>query len=856
MQRILFAPSDDRGCGWYRIIIPAKVLVASKLAEVQVSMTITEEQLEWADIIVWQRQYKDNLLTLAKQFSHKKHIFELDDNLFAIAPDNPVYKVYQDTEIRQKLGEFIQFCDHVTCSTEPLRQALLKYNKNVTVLPNSTLPEYLQLPTSPTNTKKEVRIGWMGSIHHYNDLRIVEGALKDICNKYSNVKLVWMGWLPDYIKDAINPNQIEIHEWVEFTKYYPKLATLNLDIGIAPIQDNIFNSSKSNLKFIEYSIFGACTIASNVYPYATTITDGHNGIIVKKSRYKDWYKALDRVVNDADLRYKLATNAQQAVLDDYSYYKNIHAWVDVYNKVGDMVSLKKSEYDEWMEKNEPSNSQLKKQKGTKLLATPKISIIMNSASESSQEELLASITSVRHQTYSNWELLLDKDIISATIIGELNDPRIVEEYENISGKYVMFLGSGDALTKFSLFETVKLLNSNEHIDFLYGDEDKINITTMKRHSYFHKFAWSPDTLRSFNYIGNSYIIGRELFDSLSVPAKDNFFNYGMILRATEKATDVCYINKVLYSKNDSKEYASGEAKPTIIEHLSRVNYDATVSDVQMNADNYKVDYSIVGSPKVSIIIPNHNQKDLLEKCVESILDLTIYDNYEIVIAENNSTDDDITEYYTSLVEHKNVKIIEWNDSTFNFSKINNDICKQVDCEYLLFLNNDIELITPDWIEQMLCFAQRDDVGVVGAKLYYPDDTVQHAGVMMGMGGVAGHVFKGAPRKAYGHQGRLQIAQNVMAVTGACLLMKKSIFNEVDGFDERFALAFNDIDLCIKVHEKGYRNVFTPFAELYHHESKTRGYEDTPEKQERFSGEVDLFKIKWPAVLSNGDIYYQ
>ena len=247
--------------------------------------------------------------------------------------------------------------------------------------------------------------------------------------------------------------------------------------------------------------------------------------------------------------------------------------------------------------------------------------------------------------------------------------------------------------------------------------------------------------------------------------------------------------------------------------------------------------------------------DTLRACISSILEKTTYKNFEIVIVENNSKEAETFLYYDELRNDPHIRIVTWNGK-FNYSAINNFGIKEAATgEYILLLNNDIEVITPDWIQEMLMFAQRSDVGAVGAMLYYPDDTIQHAGVILGIGGVAGHAHKNLLRGDYGYMSRATIAQNLSAVTAACMMVPRDVWEKVHGLDEAFEVAFNDVDLCMRIREAGYLIVWTPYAELYHYESKSRGYEDTPEKQKRFEGEAHRFQGRWKKELEEGDPYY-
>ena len=257
---------------------------------------------------------------------------------------------------------------------------------------------------------------------------------------------------------------------------------------------------------------------------------------------------------------------------------------------------------------------------------------------------------------------------------------------------------------------------------------------------------------------------------------------------------------------------------------------------------------------MSIIIPFKDKSEFLKKCVNSILKRTEYEEYEIVLIDNQSEKEETFKYLDKIKENSGFRVLDFN-KPFNFSAINNYAISKIDSEYLILMNNDIEVISPDWIESMLEFAQRKDVGAVGALLYYPNNTVQHAGIILGIKGIAGHSHLGVNKDSMGYFGRLKTIQNLSAVTAACLMTKKTIYNEVGGFDENYSHAFNDVDFCLKIRERGYMIVYTPYAELYHHESLSRGYEDTQEKQERFKEEIEYFKEKWSEILANGDPYY-
>lgn len=495
------------------------------------------------------------------------------------------------------------------------------------------------------------------------------------------------------------------------------------------------------------------------------------------------------------------------------------------------------------------------------------------------------IDSVMNQTYQNWQLCLaDGSDNEHSYVGEyvtsINDSRICYKkleknmgiadntnacIEMASGDFIALFDHDDLLHPSALYEMAKVIEENS-ADFIYTDEVTFvgkpsNITI-----YNFKPDFSPDTLRSYNYICHFTAFSKELIDAVGCFNReyDGSQDYDLILRLTEKAKNVVHIPKALYfwrshkasvaSDVSAKPYVVESAKRALTAHIERLGLSGRVEDATVPT-TYKIQYDIIGEPLVSIIIPNKDHTDDLEKCLVSVYEKSTYKNFEVIVVENNSTEPETFEYYKLAKEkYNNLKVITWK-SGFNYSAINNFAVEQSNGEYALLLNNDIEVITADWIEQMLMFAQRKDVGAVGAKLYYDDDTIQHAGVIVGLGGVAGHSHKGFARENPGYMARASIAQNLSACTAACLMIRKDVYNEVGGLDEGYAVAFNDIDFCMKIRKAGYLIAFTPFAEFYHYESKSRGDEDTPEKRARFNGEIFRFQERWGKELKAGDPYY-
>lgn len=501
--------------------------------------------------------------------------------------------------------------------------------------------------------------------------------------------------------------------------------------------------------------------------------------------------------------------------------------------------------------------------------------------------LKAMIESVQAQTYKNWELCLaDGSDSEHSFVGEIckkyagKDERI--KYEKLeknlgisentnacirmaTGEYIALFDHDDLLHPSALYELMRAIC--EHCaDFIYTDENTFSEEPRDAYNPHFKPDFSPDTLRSYNYICHLSAFSRELLDSVGYfrSEYDGSQDYDLILRLTEKAKKVFHIRKILYywraHKNSvaqdvgAKPYTVTAAKKALAAHLERCGLKGEVLDSSVPT-TYHIKYEIDGNPLISVIIPNKDHTDDLDICLKSLYEKSSYKNFEVIIVENNSTEKETFEYYEAIAQkHGNIKIVKW-EGNFNYSAINNFGVNYAKGEFILLLNNDVEIINGSCLEEMLMFAQRKDVGAVGAKLYYSDDTVQHAGVILGLGGTAGHAHKHFGRSHPGYMARASIAQNLSACTAACLMMRRDVFDEVGGLDESFEVAFNDVDLCMKIRKKGYLVVFTPYAELYHYESKSRGNDSTPEKLERFRGEIDRFKEKWQKQLDDGDPYY-
>lgn len=539
----------------------------------------------------------------------------------------------------------------------------------------------------------------------------------------------------------------------------------------------------------------------------------------------------------------------------------------------------------------PTPEQAKVQKNTKFDRMVKISILVPLYNTPIQflDEM---IESVLNQTYQNWELCLaDGSDREHDNVGErcaeyiAKDKRIVykrleknegiagntnECYAMATGEYIGLFDHDDVLHPSALYEYVKVINE-QGADYIYCDETTFKGDSINNMITLHfKPDFAPDNLRANNYICHFSVFSRELLEGTELfrSGFDGSQDHDMILRLTANAKKVVHVPKLLYywrshkasvaSDISAKPYAIAAAKGAVADHLTRCGYkNFEIKSTRAFDTIFEIKYEIQSEDRISILIPNKDHLEDLRRCIDSIKERSTYENYEIIVIENNSTDKAVSDYYRTIEEQENITVLTYTGE-FNYSKINNFGASHANGKYLLLLNNDTQVISMNWMESMLMYAQRPDVGAVGAKLYYGDRTIQHAGVVVGLGAhrTAGHTHYKINYDNLGYMGRLCYAQNVSAVTGACLMVKKSIYDELGGLDENFKVALNDVDFCLRIREKGYLNVFTPFAELYHFESASRGMDVVDEKKaRRYEDECALFRERWKELLAKGDPYY-
>lgn len=563
--------------------------------------------------------------------------------------------------------------------------------------------------------------------------------------------------------------------------------------------------------------------------------------------------------------------------------------IDYAQHGNDSVQPKHNDYSEWVRCYDTLTDQDREKIKTRIsqLHKPPLISVLMPVYNPPLNMLEDAIRSVQGQLYPNWELCIADDASTVVGVHKLlqryadNDSRIKVVFrgknghmsaasnsalELVNGEYVALLDNDDLLSEHALFWVANAIVNNPEAGLIYSDEDKVDPSGCRYHPYF-KPDWNPDLFLSHNIVCHLGVYRTDLVRELGGfrEGYEGAQDYDLALRCTEQLVprQIVHIPRVLYhwrshagstaQAGSEKNYALLAGERALNDHFERIQISAKAE--LLNIGMYRARYAIPASaPLVSLIIPTRNGLDLIKQCIESILAKTTYKNYEILIVDNNSDDPGALAYFARLAENKRVRVLR-DERPFNYSALNNAAVLQARGEYLCLINNDIEVISPEWLGEMMGLATQPGVGAVGARLWYPNDTLQHGGVITGLGGVAGHSHKHLRKDAPGFFYRAQLIQTMSVVTAACLVIKKSFYHEVGGLDEtNLKVAFNDVDFCLRVREAGYRNVWTPYAELYHHESATRGYEDTPEKQLRFRDEVLYMQKRWGALLMSDPAY--
>ena len=545
-----------------------------------------------------------------------------------------------------------------------------------------------------------------------------------------------------------------------------------------------------------------------------------------------------------------------------------------------------ADYDTWLRIMRVSRQELFAQRKTKFSYAPKFSVVVP-LYHTPAKFLKDLVRSMMYQSYANWELCLvnaspeDVHLTSLLENWAMRDKRIrvIRLEKNLgiaqntnagieasTGEFIAFLDHDDFLEPDALFCYVDALNKDKTIDVFYSDEDKTD--EYAAHYFYPHFKsdFNIDLLHANNYMCHFLAVRKSLVDTVGGLNEkfDGAQDYDFVLRLTENTKKIYHCPRILYhwrcsnqstaANQGNKMYAIHAGKAALNAHYKRIGWNARAQEGAVDGW-YQTKFTLKEEPLVSILIPNKDHTDDLDVCLNSFFERADYQNYEFIIIENNSVLPETFAYYEKIEkEHDNVKVVYW-EAGFNYSAINNFGFKFAKGDYIMLLNNDVELITPDIFQSMLGFCMRPEVGIVGAKLLYNDHTVQHAGVLVGAGGLADHVFKGIHEDDPGYMGRAISSQDVSAVTAACLLVKRSVYEEVGGLEEEFQVAFNDVDFCLKVRKAGYLIVYDADVKLFHYESKSRGMEDTTDRFIRFGNEMMLLNSKWDILSTFVDPYY-
>ncbi len=606
------------------------------------------------------------------------------------------------------------------------------------------------------------------------------------------------------------------------------------------------------------------------------LAKNYNVFLNRKNYQKAYDIAKDRGVGEllGILKKKLSPSGINSIAFEYECKEKYTNWIRDYDTINDV------------DRDEIRNH-IKSFKNS-----PLISIVMP-VYEVEEGLIREAIESVLSQLYENWELCIADDCSKSPHIKKVlneykkKDKRIkvtfrrknghISECSNsalklATGEFIALLDNDDIIPEHALYMVVNEINEYPDVDMIYSDEDKLDPETGARFDPYFKSDWNPDLFYSQNMFSHLGVYRKSIIDKIKGFRKgyEGSQDYDLALRCLPHTSDkkVRHIPHVLYhwraiegstaATLDNKSYCVDAGRRALQDYLNNLSITAKVEEAKVDSCHHVVWPIPEEQPKIALIIPTKNAIDLVRQCVESIVEKTTYKNYEIVIVNNNSDEQESLDYFDSLEKDGIVTLLHYNEP-FNFSAINNYAVENTESELLAFVNNDIEIMEANWLDEMVAHALRPEIGAVGAKLYYPDGTVQHGGVLLGMGAyvnaVASHLFHRFTRDNPGYFCRAQLVQNLSAVTAACMVMRREVFNEVGGYNEKnLAVAFNDVDLCLKVRDKGYRIIWTPHAELYHHESATRGAEDTPEKKKRFEGERKYMRDMWSDIIDN-DPYY-
>lgn len=869
-----------------------------------------------ADFIVIQRhmiphrQAAEQLIAHCQQHNIKL-IYEVDDDLYNIFKKRDLYGNYAKDNL-EAIEILTQAAHCVITSSPALQKQIQALNEQVYCVPNA-LDETLWLaeqngkfmqPT-PQQPDHRVRLLYMGTKTHVEDLQIIKSAYQKIKADYGDqVCLEIVGGVPDgspVFGEVIEVSQLDeithdnLDDYPRFVEWFRR--TNRWQIGLIPLQVNEFNEKKTYIKFLDYTALGIPCICTDIAPYRAVVQHEHNGLLVKNDTHA-WYQAIKKLIDDVNLRSKLATNAFTDLTHHYILQQQAHLFAQPYL---DLMrenlappapqSSRHANYQKWLQLHDPLDKQTRQriQQRIESWENPPLMSIILPTYNTAEKWLRKAIHSVQQQLYPHWELCIADDASTHSHVKKIlqhyqkQDSRIKVVFrqtnghislasnsalELVSGAYVALLDHDDELTPHALYWVVEEILAHPQAQLIYSDEDKINEQGERFGAYF-KCDWNPDLFLSHNLITHLAVYKTDLLQTIQGFRQgfEGAQDYDLALRAIAhlKSEEIRHIPRVLYhwrvhetstsGNPDAKPYAIKATEQAITEFLQQKGLHAKVQESYIMQGMIRVQYPLpTPAPLVSLIIPTYNQLTLLRQCVDSILEKTTYTHYEILIVDNRSDDIATLDYLHSLQTQGIARILKY-PHPFNYAAINNFAVEHADGEVIGLLNNDVEVINGDWLTEMVSHALRPDIGAVGARLWYPQEKLQHGGVLLGVAGVAEHAHKNLPKGQEGYFGRAQITQNFSAVTGACMVLQKSHFLAVGGLDaQHLSIAFNDIDLCLKLITCGLRTVWTPYAELYHYESASRGYEDNPEKVARLQAEEAYIRQRWQSWLDNDPAY--
>ena len=810
----------------------------------------------------------------------KKILYLIDFNPFKMTTTHSAYHYYK--ALRPRVETILNIADKVITSSELLKEQIAPQAHTLKIGAN------LELWTQKVQKEqhKKIRIAYITDINHVDalrHLRVVFDYLKEKYAKKVEIHLYGLGLdghelvTFDDLK-IIRINAPSYAKWVEY------LRTQSIDIALLSSNNDAFAKSLNGYELLEYSLSNIALIAANTTPYSDFIEHGKTGYLCG-SDLNDWKKALDILIKDEKKRIAVSNNAFKKVIDNYTVQHNAASWREIIDSVATDTTdkIERQEFQalqlQWKKYDIASMERYPAWLEQKRFRTQDITIWAKEAEEwtslphftfflfhtSSVERLHKSIESIMRQVYPKWHIIiLTNETLQIPQEEKIDvvttDINLFEAFNALilgnDMEWIVPLYGGDVLEADLLAIMTQLLNEKNDLGFIYCDNGHIDELDIFNTPFF-KPDLNIDMLRSFNYIDETFAIHKAVFEH--VGGVDTLLLHNELYDLTFKAIEVLsegqiyHIDEILWHKFtkkadfDTQEIVKASAKLSISKHLQRQKISAEVIDG--NADyTFRVLYYHDTTPLVSIIIPTKDQPALLKTCIDTLIEKTTYKNYEILIVDNQSKEDATLAYFDELQQKYDfVHVIPY-DKDFNYSEANNIAAKQAKGEYLLFLNNDTEVTQENWLDVMMSYAQRDEVGIVGPRLLFPNNTIQHAGVCLGITLPAQHTFGGEKLYVSGYMNRLQIDQNLSAVTGACLLISKQLFDNVEGFNQKdYILNFSDIDLCLKACEAKKKIVWTPFATLYHHESQTIKYEipkQSEEKRKLYDQDFETFIEMW------------